>query len=189
MNFNRQDVTEDNLRLLFSNTGGTVKAFKFFQYVDLYLRVGRLYLCPVHSEVFKLFSYVSGIVKWLWSRCPQWRKPPRPWSTSTTTTWEAASTWESPSPSPLFKCLRHRLLDWGGTGWKLFRLCLDTGGTTSIESVLLLMICCSCHSLRETETFFFKKTILDSLSSSLTVPLYFLWHRNDWLFWCISALI
>uniref|UniRef100_A0A3Q0S281 Polypyrimidine tract binding protein 2b n=1 Tax=Amphilophus citrinellus TaxID=61819 RepID=A0A3Q0S281_AMPCI len=26
-----QDVTEDDLRLLFSNTGGTVKAFKFFQ--------------------------------------------------------------------------------------------------------------------------------------------------------------
>lgn len=33
--FNRQDVTEDDLRLLFSNAGGTVKAFKFFQYVDL----------------------------------------------------------------------------------------------------------------------------------------------------------
>lgn len=27
-------MTEDDLRLLFSNTGGTVKAFKFFQYVD-----------------------------------------------------------------------------------------------------------------------------------------------------------
>ncbi|KAF1372772.1 hypothetical protein PFLUV_G00252990 [Perca fluviatilis] len=26
-----QDVTEDDLRLLFSNAGGTVKAFKFFQ--------------------------------------------------------------------------------------------------------------------------------------------------------------
>uniref|UniRef100_A0A3Q1G9P4 Polypyrimidine tract binding protein 2b n=1 Tax=Acanthochromis polyacanthus TaxID=80966 RepID=A0A3Q1G9P4_9TELE len=30
-----QDVTEDDLRLLFSNAGGTVKAFKFFQYVEL----------------------------------------------------------------------------------------------------------------------------------------------------------
>lgn len=28
-------MTEDDLRLLFSNTGGTVKAFKFFQYVEL----------------------------------------------------------------------------------------------------------------------------------------------------------
>lgn len=32
---NRQDVTEDDLRLLFSNSGSTVKAFKFFQYVQL----------------------------------------------------------------------------------------------------------------------------------------------------------
>lgn len=29
--FCRQDVTEDELRVLFSNSGGTVKAFKFFQ--------------------------------------------------------------------------------------------------------------------------------------------------------------
>lgn len=34
--FNSQDVTEDDLRLLFSNAGGTVKAFKFFQYVHLF---------------------------------------------------------------------------------------------------------------------------------------------------------
>ncbi|KAF7199201.1 transcript variant X1, partial [Nothobranchius furzeri] len=27
----RQNVTEDDLQLLFTNTGGTVKAFKFFQ--------------------------------------------------------------------------------------------------------------------------------------------------------------
>ncbi|KAF7199200.1 transcript variant X5, partial [Nothobranchius furzeri] len=26
----RQNVTEDDLQLLFTNTGGTVKAFKFF---------------------------------------------------------------------------------------------------------------------------------------------------------------
>lgn len=34
--FISQDVTEDDLRLLFSNAGGTVKAFKFFQYVHLF---------------------------------------------------------------------------------------------------------------------------------------------------------
>lgn len=30
----RQDVVEEDLRLLFANTGGTVKAFKFFQWVS-----------------------------------------------------------------------------------------------------------------------------------------------------------
>lgn len=29
--FDREDVTEEDLRQLFSNAGGTVKAFKFFQ--------------------------------------------------------------------------------------------------------------------------------------------------------------
>lgn len=78
--------------------------------------------------------HFSGIAKWLWSRCQQWKRLSRPWLTFTTTTWEATSTWESPSPSPPFKNLTHKLLTVPGFtvselgAQKPFRLCLDTGG-------------------------------------------------------------
>lgn len=166
--FDRQDVTEDDLRLLFSNAGGTVKAFKFFQYVDLtYSNISHMcllwtgpgnsllllpsshptcntlwcwlkfsiYVCVLHKQSKVCFlwylttaSYFSGIVKWLWSRCQQWKRPSRPWLTFTTTTWEATSTWESPSPSPPFKNLTRKHLTVSGLTVKNIWDCVWTLG-------------------------------------------------------------
>lgn len=217
--FHRQDVTEDDLRLLFSNAGGTVKAFKFFQYVDISIsKISHMYPLnglKIHNRIdlrsfsdsctslaFCMFvctpasvlpvalttvSYFLGIVKWLWSRCQQWRRPSRPWLTFTITTWEATSTWESPSQSPPFKNLTHTHLTGPGFTVRNLSDCVWTlGGDHMIESVLLLGFCSSCHSLRETETFdlhhFLKRKNMfaDTESSQLfvTVPLYFYVKRN-----------
>lgn len=143
--WNRQDVTEDDLRLLFSNAGGTVKAFKFFQYVSNseislisppYSNPSGLWVSCIYSLQcspwhHRCVSYFPGIVKWLWSRCRLWRRRSRAWSTSTTTTWAATSTWESLSPSPPFKNVTHKPESsvCGGAGRQQpFRPCLDTGG-------------------------------------------------------------
>lgn len=123
-------MTEEDLRLLFSNTGGTVKAFKFFQYVyqpDLKHCQGffLFFFTPLHCLTAAL--WFPGTVKWLWSRCPQWRRPPRPWSIFTTTTWEATSTSESPSPSRPFENQPCGHLTVSGFPVEHTWDCLDTG--------------------------------------------------------------
>lgn len=64
-----------------------------------------------------------------------------------------------------------------GVSQQPFRLCLDTGGgTTLIESVLLLGFCWSCHSLRDTETF----------------DLHPFFKENDWVccrYWILPAIL
>lgn len=54
---------------------------------------------PTRGALWKHLSFFK-ITKWPFCRWPQWRRPSRPWSTSTTTTWGRTTTWECPSPSP-----------------------------------------------------------------------------------------
>lgn len=131
--------------------------------------------------------HFSGIAKWLWSRCQQWKRLSRPWLTFTTTTWEATSTWESPSPSPPFKNLTHKLLTVPGFtvselgAQKPFRLCLDTGGDWICFVVGVLLI---VSFLKRDWNFwhFLKRTfqyVADTGSSQLlTAPLYFYGKQN-----------
>lgn len=70
-------MSEEDLRLLFSNTGGTVKAFKFFQYVSeircasLHLNVSlcvSLRLTDVTRSLTPCLATVwcsAGTAKWL----------------------------------------------------------------------------------------------------------------------------
>ena len=129
----------------------------FYCYLNVLVgTVNYCQVCPV-SCAADTVAYFSGIAKWLWSRCRQWRRPSRPWLTFTTTTWGATSTWESPSPSrpfegrthsPRVQCLRHP--------------------PHGVWTHRVNQFCWSCHSLRERLTFwhassFFKREQLSML--------------------------
>ena len=141
--------------------------------------------------------FFSGIVKWLWSRCRRWRRPSRPWSTFTTTTWEATNTWESPSPSPPFKNLTYKLLTAPGQG--LLSEPFETvsghlgGGTTLIESVLLLGFCWSCHSLRDWNlwlaSFFKENNCRYWILPAINCTSVFLCQANYWHDWLSPCMI